>query len=190
LSNERAILIEPLAVIVHALKKVNITKDTSVAVVGCGTEGMLSVALANYLGGTITAIDINPDKLIKVKQHYPDIATVTSKDVNSNDFDIVLEVAGAPSAFEQCVDIVKPGGSIIAIGLPEVATIPVVKMVRKEITIYGSIIYNVPEDFLLGINYLLDDTFNVEAIISKIIPVNEFKAAYEKGISGKYHKIL
>ena len=49
LKDERAILLEPLAVAVHALKKAEIKKDTSLAVLGCGTEGLLTVQLADYL---------------------------------------------------------------------------------------------------------------------------------------------
>ena len=45
LNSEKAILTEPFAVIVHALKKATITKETSVAIVGCGTEGFLTIAL-------------------------------------------------------------------------------------------------------------------------------------------------
>src|SRR5690606_37830857 len=45
---EKAVLIEPFAVIVHALEKVSITKGTSVAIIGCGTEGLLALTLANH----------------------------------------------------------------------------------------------------------------------------------------------
>ena len=39
LAEARAILVEPFSVNVHALKRTSITKETSVAVIGCGTEG-------------------------------------------------------------------------------------------------------------------------------------------------------
>lgn len=190
LSNERAILIEPLAVIVHALKKVTIAKGSSMAIIGCGTEGMLAVALASYFGAKITAIDINPEKLAKVQDHYPAIEICHPENVHENQFDIVLEVAGVKESFEQCIEIVKPGGAVVAIGFPAVAEIPVVKMVRKELSIFGSIIYNVPDDFLSSIDYLLDENFYVEPIISDIMVVEDFEKAYEKAASGKYRKIV
>ncbi len=190
LPDERAILIEPLAVIVHALKKVKIDAGTSVAVIGCGTEGMLAVALASYFGGNITAIDINPEKLQKVKEHYPDIQIKHPDEVDENFYDIAIEVAGVRASFEQCIEIVKPGGSVVAVGFPAVAEIPVVKMVRKELSIFGSIIYNVPDDFLASITHLLDEKFYVEPIISEILPIADFKKAYEKAVSGNYRKIV
>ncbi|WP_152655673.1 zinc-binding dehydrogenase [Oceanobacillus sp. CFH 90083] len=190
LVNERAIFIEPLAVIVHAFKKVSVTKDTAIAIVGCGTEGMLAVALASYYGAKITAVDINDEKLNKAKQHYPNIEICRPEEVSDNQFDVVMEVAGVKSAFEQCIEIVKPGGAIVAIGLPPTAEIPVVTLVRKEITVYGSIIYNVPDDFTKSIDYLLDASFHVEPIISEIISINHFSEAYEKAVSGDYRKII
>ena len=190
LSNERAILIEPLSVIVHALEKADIKKGTSVAIVGCGTEGLLAVALASYLGANITAIDVNLEKLDEMKMQYPKIRIQHPKDVSADTFDIAVEVAGVKSSFEQCIDIVKPGGTIIAVGLPEVAEIPVVQLVREEITIKGSIIYNAVEDFKQSIHFLLEEDFYVEPIISDILPVAQYEEAYEKAVSGKYRKII
>jgi len=190
LSNERAILIEPLSVIVHALEKADIKKGTSVAIVGCGTEGLLAVALASYLGANITAIDVNLEKLDEMKMQYPKIRIQHPKDVSADTFDIAVEVAGVKSSFEQCIDIVKPGGTIIAVGLPEVAEIPVVQLVREEITIKGSIIYNAVEDFKQSIHFLLEEDFYVEPIISEILPVTQYEEAYEKAVSGKYRKII
>lgn len=190
LSNERAILIEPLSVIVHALDKATITKETSIAIVGCGTEGLLAVAVADYLGADITAIDINLEKLTEIQQQYPDIQIQHPNDVAVNTFDVVVEVAGVKSSFEQCIDIVKPGGTILAVGLPKVAEIPVVQVVREEITIKGSIIYNAVDDFNKSMSYLLDEKFYVEPIISDILPVAQYAEAYEKAVSGKYRKLI
>lgn len=190
LTNERAILIEPLSVIVHALAKADITKGTSVAIVGCGTEGLLAVALASFLGAEITAIDINVEKLAEVKKQYPKIHIQQPNEVSADSFDIAIEVAGVTSSFEQCIEIVKPGGTIVAVGLPKTAEVPVVKLVREEITIKGSIIYNAVEDFNQSIQYLLEEDFYVEPIISEILPVTQYEEAYEKAVSGKYRKII
>ncbi len=190
LSNERAVLIEPFSVIVHALKKVNITSDTSVAVIGCGTEGMLSIALVDYLGANITAVDVNPEKLKKVNDYYGAVETCLPEQAEEGTFDIVIEAAGAKQSFEQGVQILKPGGSMVVVGMAPTAEIPVVQMVRKELSIYGSIIYNFPDDFQTSIGYLLQDEFNAKPIISEIIPVKEYERAYAYATSGRYGKII
>lgn len=190
LSAERAVLIEPLAVVVHAFKQVNIGKETSVAVIGCGTEGQLAIALATYLGATITAIDINEAKLESVTS-YGDITTLTPQEVDGNlEFDVVIEAAGASQAVEQAVDIVKPGGDIVLIGLTPEATLPITTIVRKEISIHGSIIYNFPLDFTDSIKYLHEPTFTIDPIIAEVIPFNEYERAYEAAASGEYAKII
>ncbi len=190
LSNERAVLIEPFAVIVHALKKVEITKETSVAIIGCGTEGMLAMSLADYLGANITGIDINQAKLEKVKSSFPNIQTLLPDDAKGKLFDIVIEAAGARSSFEQGVELVKPGGAMILVGITQEATIPVIHVVRKEITLLGSIIYNLPDDFLKSIEYLSKEDFNADPIISKIYHFTDYAKAYEDATSGKFGKIV
>ncbi|MBU8878706.1 alcohol dehydrogenase catalytic domain-containing protein [Bacillus sp. FJAT-29790] len=190
LANEKAILIEPLSVIVHALEKVNITSETSIAVIGCGTEGLLAIALANYLGAQITGIDINQEKLDKVKENYRNIQVANSEEVNEGMYDVVIEAAGVRASFEQGVKLVKPGGTMLLIGLAREASIPVSQVVRKEISIYGSIIYNMPGDFLKSIDYLSKQDFNVEPIISKIFHYRDYAQAYEDACSGRYGKIV
>lgn len=190
LSDEKAVLVEPLSVIVHALKKVQINQGTKVAIIGCGTEGMLSIALSEYLGANITAIDINQGKLDKVKRSYQDIETLRPEEVEQGLYDVVVEAAGVRAAFEQGVELVKPGGAMVLIGMAPEATIPVIKVVRKEITLYGSIIYNIPEDFLKSITLLTDNTFNVDPVISKIYHFTEFEMAYKDAVSGQFGKIV
>lgn len=190
LTNERAILIEPLAVVVHALSKVRIDQNTTVGIIGCGTEGMLAIALASYYGAKVTAIDIKKEKLKIVAEHYRETIVLHPDEVKENQFDIVIEAAGAKESFEQSIDIVKPGGKIVAIGFTNMAEVPVTKLVRKEITIKGSIIYSVPEDFISSIDYLMDSSFHVEPVISHIVSIEQFERAYELALSGKYRKII
>lgn len=190
LSDEKAILIEPFAVVVHALKKVEITKDTSVAIIGCGNEGMFAALLASYLGADVSAIDINLSKLEKVRSLSENIRAIHPEELRDETFDVVIEAAGTKTSIEHGMQLVTPGGSMVMIGIAQQADFPVPHVVRNEITLYGTIIYNFPTDFIQTIEYLQNDNFNVDPIISKIMPVSEFKQAYEHALSGDYGKII
>jgi L-iditol 2-dehydrogenase len=190
LTDAQAVLIEPFSVIVHALEKVNITNGTSVAIIGCGTEGMLAISLAHYLGANITAIDINEEKLAKAESSFSGLKSSLPGDVSENTFEVVIEAAGVGPAVIQAVEIVKPGGDIVLVGMAPEANLPIVRIVRKEVTIHGSIIYNFPTDFEKSIEFLSQDRFNVEPVISKILPFKDYAIAYDDAISGKYGKII
>lgn len=190
LTDERAILIEPFAVVVHALRKVEIDKDASVAIVGCGNEGKLAVLMASYLGAEVTAIDINPLKLEKVKRMGGNIRTALPDEVAGETFDIVIEAAGTRASIEQGMQLVTPGGSMVMIGITTEAQFPVAHVVRNEITLYGSIIYNFPDDFLQTIEYLRNENFQVDPVVSMIMPVSDYEQAFENAFSGDYGKII
>ncbi|GIM46890.1 hypothetical protein DNHGIG_24390 [Collibacillus ludicampi] len=182
-------MIEPFAVVVHAFKKVDIKQDTSVAIIGCGTEGLLSAAFAKYLGACVTAIDINASKLELVGR-LGDVRAVMPHEIHGETFDVVIEAAGTRKSFEQGLQLVSPGGEMILIGMTQEATIPVSQFVRNELSLYGSIIYNYPTDFVQSIEYLRDPKLNAHQIISQIVPFSRFNEAYELALTGNYGKIL
>ncbi len=110
LSDEKAVLVEPFAVVVHALSKVRIEPAMRVAVIGCGNEGMMAAVLARHLGADVTAVDVNPLKLETVKA-MADIRTLAPDALSGEMFDVVIEAAGAREAVEQAAELVAPGGS-------------------------------------------------------------------------------
>jgi L-iditol 2-dehydrogenase len=189
ISNKRAVLIEPFAVTIHALKKVKITKDTSLAIVGCGTEGLLAISIALYAGAKVTVVDVNKAKFALAKQ-LGNVRTLQPQEVKDEVFDVVVEAAGVKSAIEQAMQMVKPGGSMIALGITgdAVNMIPI-HIVRSEITIYGSIIYTL-KDFADAMEYLSDPSFNIEPVVSKIVPCTKSQEAFKDALSGDFAKIV
>lgn len=188
ISSEKGILIEPLAVAVHAVRRAEIEPGQNVAVVGCGPEGLLVIAVALYLGAEVTAIELNPvkDELIKslgVKE------ILRPSETSERQFDCVFEAAGVKSATEQAIDLTKPGGKAILIGFSDRAEIPIVPVVRGEKSILGTIIYT-KADFATAIRYLQDEKFNVAPIVSGVFPFSNYIEAYENAASGKYGKII
>lgn len=186
---ERAILIEPFAVTVHALRKASIAKGTSVAVVGCGTEGLLAAALASHLGSDVTVLDVNPVKLAMVRKLGVK-RTMHPGDLKDEFFDVVIEAAGVKASIEQAMAIVKPGGDLVAIGITgEPVNFPSLRIVRGEITIHGTIIYTL-DDFRTAIGYLRDRALDVSQVVSKILPVARFREAFDDALSGNFAKIV
>ena len=187
--NKRAILIEPFAVIVHAMKKACIKPGTSVAVVGCGTEGLLSVAMALHLGADVSVVDINPVKLELAKQFGP-VIPFTPEAIQGNRFDVVVEAAGVKSSIEQAVQLVKPGGAMVALGITgELVAVSPIHIVRSEISILGSIIYT-KQDFADATVYLNDINFGIDPILSKIVPFTDCQSAFDDALSGNFAKIV
>ena len=190
LAEERAILIEPFAVNVHALKRTNITKETSVAVIGCGTEGLLGIALLNHIGADITVLDVIPAKMEKAKSFNKNIKTISPADVKDQLFDVVVEAAGVKASIEQAFQLVKPGGAMISLGIAgDEISYPALRITRSEITIYGTIIYT-KKDFADAIALLQDPKFNVAPVLSKIVPFTRYQEAFADALTGNFAKIV
>jgi L-iditol 2-dehydrogenase len=187
---ERAILVEPFAVNVHALKRTKITKETSVAVIGCGTEGLLAIALLNHMGVDVTVLDVIPLKMEKAKSFGKNIRALHPADVKDQMFDVVVEAAGVKASIEQAFQLVKPGGAMISLGIiGEEVRYPALRITRSEITIYGTIIYT-KKDFEAALTLLQDPTFNVAPVLSKIVPFAKYQEAFADALTGNFAKIV
>lgn len=190
LSDEKAILIEPFAVNVHALNRTSIHKGMSVAVIGCGAEGLLSIALLNHRGVEITAMDIIPAKMEKAKSFGDHIRTLHPDDVQDQVFDVVIEAAGTKASLEQAFHLVKPGGALISLGIVgEEVQYPALRITRHEITIHGTIIYT-KKDFATVISMIKDPHFNLSPVLSKVVPFTQYREAFADALTGNFGKII
>jgi 2-desacetyl-2-hydroxyethyl bacteriochlorophyllide A dehydrogenase len=99
--------------------------DTAV-VIGCGPVGLMAVLGARELGaGTILALDTLPDRLqlaenfgargINVSEVDPVEAVLEA--TAGRGADRILEAVGSPQATRLGVDLVRPGGTLAAIGV-------------------------------------------------------------------------
>jgi len=172
------------------MKKAKVEKGTKVAVVGCGTEGLLCISILTYLGADITVLDVVPSKMEKAKSFGGNIRSLNPADVTDQVFDVVVEAAGSKSSIEMSMNIVKPGGALIAFGIcGEAIAYPALRITRSEITIFGSIIYT-KQDFADAITYLMDPAFNVAPVLSKIVPYTTYQQAFSDALTGNFAKIV
>jgi L-iditol 2-dehydrogenase len=161
-----------------------------VAVIGCGTEGLLAIALLNHMGADITVLDINPIKMEKAKSFNKNIKAMYPADAKDQVFDVVVEAAGVKASIEQAFQLVKPGGAMISLGIAgDAINYPALRITRGEITIYGTIIYT-KKDFVDAFALLQDPAFNVAPILSRIDPFAKYQEAFDDALTGNFAKIV
>jgi threonine 3-dehydrogenase len=105
--------------------------------------------------------------------------------------DIALETSGAPAALVDCIDVVRPGGTIVMVGVsPENATLPfpIWRFHRRQLTlkaVYGS---GGIEAFHQAVALL--PRLNLTRMISHRFGLGEIDAAYALARSGQRGKLL
>ncbi|SEO41220.1 L-iditol 2-dehydrogenase [Amphibacillus marinus] len=147
---DSAAMIEPSAVVLHGLYKTAIQPGSTVAVIGCGSIGLLAVQWAKLFGAKmIVAIDIDDSKLELAQALGADMI-INSQNVvaheylftHSNGVDLAVEAAGSPITSAQVFALCKKGGQVLYLGIPygnvSIERFYFEKVVRNELEIIGS----------------------------------------------------
>jgi len=128
ISTKEGALVEPLAVGLEAATAGGVTLGSSVAVLGAGCIGLVSMLAAKALGARdVTVVDIVGLRLKKALELGATRAIdAAERDVEKEllaasggkGFDVVMETAGAVATTRQAPFAVKRGGTIVLVGLP------------------------------------------------------------------------
>jgi L-iditol 2-dehydrogenase len=147
MNSEEAALVEPLSIGYYSVSFLKDLKNIkSAAILGVGPIGMgVMICLQNHGINEICATDKLDYRLSAAKDAgakwigNPDKVDVVSsfKNFNAEQFDVVFECCGKQEAIDQAVDILKPGGMLLIVGIPEVNRISfnINNIRRKEIRI-------------------------------------------------------
>lgn len=126
LSLEDGALIEPMAVGVQAMKEVNLTIGQTVAVVGAGPIGLLTIIAAKAAGASkIIALDLSETRLQKAKElgathiiNSGEQDPVTAvKEIVPDGVDATFEVAGIEATFNQAVKMTGLRGIVNVVSI-------------------------------------------------------------------------
>ena len=149
LSYRSAALTEPAATAWHAI---NLTMraltrpihECRVLVIGGGAIGMLSALLLRHLGvDRVTLAELNPLRREAVARHaHCDAIDPRTDPPAEATFEVVIDAVGAKATRAQAFAAVKPGGTIMHVGLQDWASeIDMRKLTLAEITLLGTYTY-------------------------------------------------
>ncbi|HMH51569.1 MAG TPA: alcohol dehydrogenase catalytic domain-containing protein [Candidatus Acidoferrum sp.] len=149
--DDAAVIAEPLAVVVRAVNRGLPKPGQTAAVVGGGTLGLLALQVLRAAGVRVLVVSRSARRFALARELGADETHAVADgplDVLSRRFsgregvDLVVETAGTADAVNHAVALARPGGRVVLTGLPhEPTTLSFFPIVRHEITIVGSMIY-------------------------------------------------
>ncbi|HEV8639815.1 MAG TPA: alcohol dehydrogenase catalytic domain-containing protein [Methylomirabilota bacterium] len=151
LADEDVLLTEPLAVVTRAINRGAPRAGETVALVGGGTLGLLALQVLRSRGARVLVVGRSPGRFELARQLGAEethsvrdggLEATARRFSGREGVDLVVETAGTPEAVEHALALVRPGGRVVLTGLPHAATsVAFFSVVRREITIMGSMIY-------------------------------------------------
>ena len=168
---ENGSLIEPLSVVISAIRKLNINYkkiNSNILIIGSGFLGLLALKLMRKKSKNINVsiIDKNILKINKAKKFtnyaYIENERKFNKDLANKKFDYILEATGSTYALKRSIELASNNAKIVWIGnISEKLNLnsnTVMNIIRKEIKIQGSwnsqYKNNINDDWKKALKYL------------------------------------
>ena len=208
---ERAAMLEPMSVAVHAIRRVAPKKEDAVVVHGLGTIGLFIVMFLQDMGINNILVVGNKDfqKNISLKLGIKEDNFCNSKTVNVSEFirnrtvsgaDVYFECVGRNETISSAVDTVAPAGKVMLVGNPysDISFDKNVywKILRNQITVTGTwnstFTHDDNDDWHYVIKKLTAGNVKCEMLISDKMPLKELDSGFSimHGKSKYYVKIM
>ena len=187
-------MVEPLAVGMHAANKAAIQPGDVAVVIGAGTIGMVTI-LSALAGGCSMAVvmDVKQPRLESaarlgavrtVNTNDEDALSVVRELTGGWGADVVFEASGSGNVAAQALDMLKPGGTLVYIGMPiEPVAFDVVKAQAKEVTV--KTIFRYAHVYPRALALMGSGKINLKPLITETYPFEKSVEAYEYAVSPK-----
>jgi len=180
-----AAMAEPLAVCLHAVGRSGPLLGKSVLVTGCGPIGVLCILAARRAGADlIVATDLGEFTLGMARRAGADITVnmgegsdLSAYTGGKGHFEVLFECSGAAPALTAAIPALRPGASIIQLGLGGDMTLPVQAMTVKELILKGSFRFH--EEFFTGVSLMQKGLIDVKPFITQTFPLDRAVEAFE-----------
>ena len=199
ISLEVGAFLEPVSIAVHVVDLANVYPGASVAMLGGGPIGLLSLQIANRAGAVKTLLSepvAEKRELARklgatatVDPLHEDLAAAAKALTGGRGFRTVIDASGKAAVAKQAVSLADKGGTIVwAAVYPAEARIevPPFYMYQYELTIRS--VFLSPYCFPRALDLL--PVLDIKSLTTDIMPLTEIARAFEVHKQGKSVKIL
>jgi L-idonate 5-dehydrogenase len=182
----QAAVAEPFSVALHAVGRAGPLIGKRVLVSGCGPIGVLAVAAARVHGAAeIVATDVVDEPLVIARKMGADhtINAATDKDwvarnsADKGSFDVMFECSGNERAMRDGLEVMRPRGVVVQLGMGGDVSLPQTTIVTKELTVCGSFRFHA--EFALAIKLINDRRVDLSPVITNSFPMKQAVEAFE-----------
>ncbi|MFJ8023571.1 zinc-binding dehydrogenase [Streptomyces sp. NPDC096311] len=200
MTDRQAALIEPLATPVHAVAKAGDLTGRSVAVLGAGPIGLLTLIAAQYAGAARTVVtDLQPGKLERAQRlgadiilpaDAPDLVADARKALDGP-IDVVFDCVSRAQSMAQATELVAKGGQIIVVGVGAPGATPIrLDLVQdREIRIEGTLMYTA-DDYKTAMALISSGAVDTNEVITGVFPLAEAGQAFAAALDPDQVKVL
>ncbi|WP_438752334.1 L-idonate 5-dehydrogenase [Pararhizobium sp. O133] len=185
-SINEAAFAEPFSVTLHAVNRAGSLLGKRVLVTGCGPIGSLCILAARAHGAQeivatdvmdavlLKALEVGADRTINVAEHAEKLSSYSA---NKGYFDVMFEASGNERAVRAGLEVLKPRGILMQLGLGGDVSLPQNLIVAKEIDMRGSFRFH--EEFALAVDLINRRRVDVKPLLTGIFDLNDAVAAFE-----------
>ncbi|MEO0915381.1 MAG: alcohol dehydrogenase catalytic domain-containing protein [Pseudomonadota bacterium] len=179
-------LTEPLACVVRAARKAQVTFGQSVVVIGAGPIGNLHVQLLRTIGAApIIVTDISPDRLAMAPADYAVLPDALEETVlqatDGRGADIVIESVGNLALYQKAQTLMRKGGHLAVFGLTgpdETLPVNILQTILTETSLKGSVA-GMGQDMHDALTLLTHDRIDTKPFLGAEFALDDIQAAFD-----------
>lgn len=177
---------EPFSVALHATTRAGSVLGKKVLVTGCGPIGCLTIIAARQGGASeIVVTDVSAPALATASRIGADHAINVAEDPqalvpfapNKGYFDMSFECSGNSRALVGALEVTRPLGAIVLVGLGGEATLPMNSVVTKEIKLCGA--FRTGVEFGWAVDLISNRRVDMRPLLTATYPLDRAVEAFE-----------
>jgi L-idonate 5-dehydrogenase len=181
-----AALAEPFSVGLHGVSRAGSLLGKRVLVSGCGPIGVLAIAAARLHGAAeIVATDIVDEPLAIAARMGAGLTLNVARDsgwvgrysADKGTFDVMLECSGNQRALRDGLEVMRPRGTVVQLGLGGDVSVPQNVVVAKELSITGSFRFHA--EFAVAVKILNERRMDFSPVVTQTFPMSEAVRAFQ-----------
>lgn len=179
-----AVLIEPGVTAVNAVLTTGIRFDDRVAVIGTGTLGLLTLAVARRITGHVDVLGSNEAGLALATELGAE-RTLTTEEARDDAYDVVIEASGRAGAVAMLGRILAPGGRAALVGVVsgDVPGFSAALVTMKGLTVHG--IFHGLDHYGRMAGLVAEPDFPAAELIDRVVPWTEAAEAFAALAEGR-----
>lgn len=191
---QQAAMVEPLSVGLHAVEITPMRLMDSVAIVGVGTIGLVTLLSARLKGaGKIIVTDMSEHRLdlarrlgadVTVNVNETDPVEAVRQETGGLGADVTFEAVGYGPTVQQALAITRTGGQCTWIGnSAQMIELNMQEIVTRELTVRGT--YGFNTEFPRAIQAIASGLIDVSPLIERVAPLEEGPALIDSLAKGE-----